>query len=481
MSQWELMAKPLKVPEHDANELIHYGRRTRRLIFGLSVSLSLIIALAIPTVVFVIDDSNLESRANTHVVAVADSLSRLIASDPDFWMFRQVAVDAVLASHFDERIVGELLHIVVRDANGDEVTARGQQIADYALPVSATLHDGVRDAGTVEMTYSTENIFNDALNALAFSLISAVFFLLFIHLLPMRALDRTLQQIELDQARLHENTTRIAEEIKIREEIEEHLAMARKLEAMGTLLGGIAHSINNFLVPVTTLTGIVRDDLPANSEARDDLNRVIVAAVGAGDVLRDVLNFTRVTENPIDTCDINNTLRNTIPLAAAAAPANIIIDHALPEHVRQVTMKESDVQTIFLNLISNASDAIGPEGGRIVITTDDQQIDANTPDRPKDLDDGTYVRLSMADDGEGIPPNLITKIFDPFFTTKKVNEGSGLGLSVSYGLMGSAGGDIYVESEEGNGTRFDLYFPVSAGPAEMADQMDQSDPASVKG
>ena len=256
----------------------------------------------------------------------------------------------------------------------------------------------------------------------------------------------------------------MAAEIERRKRLESRLAAHQKMEALGTLVGGIAHSVNNFLVPVMTLSKLMADDAPPGSEQAEDLRRIHLSSQKASQLLRQVLAFSRSTESTGGgSCDLVAGVRRALVIGRAALPSAVRLEERYEVNTAWVPAGDSEVDTMVLNLLSNAVDALVEAAGQIRIGLGAVEIvkgdAAGTPVR---AEDGRYAHLWVEDDGSGIPDDVLPHIFDPFFTTKAVGKGSGLGLSVIYSQVTQAGGDIVARSRRGEGTRFDIYLPWRA-------------------
>lgn len=255
-----------------------------------------------------------------------------------------------------------------------------------------------------------------------------------------------------------------AAEVERRKRIESRLAAHQKMEALGTMLGGIAHSVNNFLLPIVTLSKMLKDGSPAGSEQREDLARIQSSGEKASKLLRQVLAFARTNENSSSgSCELVSCLHRALDLARASLPASITLTEST--HLREawVPEDETDIDTILLNLVGNAVDAMKDGVGHIEVGLDRVVVETDMIDgMPVQLEAGAYARLSVADDGRGISEDVLPHIFEPFFTTKPVGKGTGLGLSIAYTTLTQAGGDIVVSSKPGAGTRFDLFLPLLA-------------------
>ena len=223
-------------------------------------------------------------------------------------------------------------------------------------------------------------------------------------------------------------------EVEQRKVVEGQLAKHQKLEALGTMLGGIAHSVNNFLTPIIALTQMLKMDLPEDDEPQDDLDRILSSATSASVVLKDVMAFTRSTGNvDLDArlTEFVECLTRTITIARTATPSAITMDSKIDLPEAWVCMQSADIETMILVLIANASDAMERGTGKIWIRVEGTHVkNGMIRGEATRLTDGKYVHLMVEDNGSGISPTVLPSIFDPFFTTKVVGKGTGLGLSV---------------------------------------------------
>lgn len=250
-------------------------------------------------------------------------------------------------------------------------------------------------------------------------------------------------------------------EVKRRKAIEASLASHQKLEALGTMLGGIAHSVNNYLMPIMVLSKMVQKELPEESEVQEDLQRIYTSAEHASVVLKDVMAFSRGDELSDKRCEIVTCVTRALNITKAATPSTIEVVADITAPKSWVAAQGADIETLLLNLASNASDAMEKTTGTLSIRL--ERVVLNEEEvlaRGISVVPGLMVHLSISDTGKGIDEKYLSRIFDPFFTTKEVGKGSGLGLSVTHATVKQAGGDIQVSSEQGIGTRFDIYLPV---------------------
>ena len=236
-------------------------------------------------------------------------------------------------------------------------------------------------------------------------------------------------------------------------ETERQLLHSQKLEAMGTLAGGIAHELNNALVPVLALTKVTAGRLPEGSRERKNILKVHGAAERARDLVRQILAFGRKQPSEQIWFDLAAVVRETIGLMRSTLPTTIEI----AEQVAEVPMLFGDpgqLHQAIVNLMTNAAQAIGDKHGRIIVGLDPVK---GNPEG---------VCLSVEDTGCGMDEATALRIFEPFFTTKNVGDGTGLGLSVVHGIVNGHGGRIEVKSKAGAGTRFEIYLPVPEATAQ---------------
>lgn len=247
-----------------------------------------------------------------------------------------------------------------------------------------------------------------------------------------------------------------------RQRLEATLRQALKMEAVGTLAGGIAHDFNNVLLPMMMLTQLTINRLPAGGRERSDLERVLAAQKRAKSLVGQILAFSRGSSGEYVDVDLMDICRETMTLLRASLPSTVTLVDRL-EPTPTVRADSTQIQQVVMNLCTNAAQAMPSAKGTITVRL-------GTVDWPGggDLPRGRYCRLEVADDGSGIPPEIVERIFDPFFTTKEVGVGTGLGLSVVHGIVSAHKGAISVHSEVGQGTVFTILLPVKQGQLESA-------------
>ncbi len=234
-----------------------------------------------------------------------------------------------------------------------------------------------------------------------------------------------------------------------RQRLEAQLRHSQKLEALGTLAGGVAHDLNNALVPIIALTKATMRQLPEGRERRN-LEKVFRASEHARELVRQIVAFSRKEESVKRAFDLGATVREALSLLAASVPKTI----RLEEHIEPVPVVFGDptqLHQVVMNLVANAAQAIGDQPGSIAV-----RLSSVSPEG---------MLLTVTDSGRGMDEATLARIFDPFFTTKEVGEGTGLGLSVAHGIIAAHGGRIEATSRPGEGSEFRVFLPAATDQA----------------
>ena len=230
------------------------------------------------------------------------------------------------------------------------------------------------------------------------------------------------------------------------------LLQSEKQASIGKLAGGVAHEINNPLTGIFTFTHMLlrQKDLPA--EVRSDLETIAHETERVRKIVKGLLDFSRQTELDRESTDVNRLVRFTISLVEnQALIKGVSLNFEPGEGLPTLILDRNQMQSVLLNIIINALDATEP-GGNITLTTG-MGLSASKPDQKG-------IQIVCTDTGCGIPAENLDKLFDPFFTTKEIGQGTGLGLSVSYGIVERHGGTIWVQSKVGRGSTFTIWLPV---------------------
>jgi PAS domain S-box-containing protein len=256
-------------------------------------------------------------------------------------------------------------------------------------------------------------------------------------------------------------TTEKAQEKK-RHRLENQLRQAQKMEAMGTLAGGIAHDFNNILSAISGFTELTLLNLPDDAAIRENLTNVKSAAGRATDLVRQILAFSRQSENEKLPIQISSVVKEALQLLRASMPSSIEIRKAIDNTPLPVMADPTQIHQIVMNLCTNALHAMESSGGTLDVSLKQVELPSENHRPPKALPPGRYVMLTVADDGCGMDPQTMHRIFDPYFTTKTKGKGTGLGLAVVHGIVENHDGAIGVSSSPGQGTHFTIFFPVAA-------------------
>jgi PAS domain S-box-containing protein len=252
-----------------------------------------------------------------------------------------------------------------------------------------------------------------------------------------------------------------AEKNRIR--LEAQLQQAQKMEAIGSLAGGIAHDLNNILFPITGLSEMVMDDLPPGEPIRESIEQIHRSARRGSDLVKQILAFSRQSNPQKLPIRMQPILKESVNLIRATIPRNIEITRDIDPDCGMVSADPTQVHQIMMNLITNAFHAVEKTGGNIRVELKEVTLEDHDRKEPSPfpaLPFGRYARISVADSGTGMDPSTISKIFEPYFTTKEQGKGTGLGLSVVHGIVKEYGGDIRVYSEIGKGSVFHIYLPL---------------------
>jgi len=252
-------------------------------------------------------------------------------------------------------------------------------------------------------------------------------------------------------------------DIKIREQerknLEIRIRQSQKMEALGTLAGGIAHDFNNILSSIIGFTELAKLNLNEDEEATSNLDEVISAGLRARDLVRHILTFSRKSDAQKDIIQIVPLIKECIKFLKASVSPNIDIRHHFTRTDITVLSDPTQLHQTLMNLFTNSAYAMKEKGGTLEVKLDSINTVQEGIYPIKEIIPGKYVQLIISDTGCGIPENLIGKIFEPFFTTKGRMEGTGIGLSTVYGIIKEMKGEIFVDSEEGLGTTFEILIP----------------------
>jgi two-component system cell cycle sensor histidine kinase/response regulator CckA len=262
---------------------------------------------------------------------------------------------------------------------------------------------------------------------------------------------------------------RAAAALRVREE---QLRHAQKLEAVGRLAGGIAHDFNNLLMVIQGSVNLILMTAKEEVAHRSDLEEIVRATQRAAALTSQLLAFGRRQVLRPEIVNLNLAVEHLSKMMRRVIGEDIELRTELDPQLVSVRVDPGQLEQAIVNLIVNARDAM-PSGGRITLRTDHAQLTAKDAARaPYRIVPGDYVRLTVEDTGMGMPDRVLARVFEPFFTTKPPGKGSGLGLSMVYGIIKQSGGYIWAKSQQNHGTTIEIYLPAVSGEANPAGEED---------
>jgi len=256
---------------------------------------------------------------------------------------------------------------------------------------------------------------------------------------------------------------RAEEQEIIKRELEEHLRQAQKMEAVGMLAGGIAHDFNNILSGILGFASFLLSKVEEGSDLYNNLSLIEQSAVRASDLTRQLLAFARRKHFAKQPVSMNQCIEEVMGILQRSISKNVVIRMELAKDLPPVLGDPGQLNQVIMNLCLNAADAMSEKGGTLRLKTAHRLLTAREKAVLVGAGPGEYVCIMVSDTGRGMTEEIQKHIFDPFFTTKADRGGSGLGLSIVYGIITNHGGDITVESAPEKGSVFRLYFPVHHG------------------
>lgn len=243
-----------------------------------------------------------------------------------------------------------------------------------------------------------------------------------------------------------------------RRELEAQLRQAQKMEAIGTLAGGVAHDFNNILAAILGYTELAKQTMVPESEPDHCLAEVLKATYRAKGLVQQILAFSRKGEQEIKPMRIQFVVKEALKLLRASIPSAIDIQQRIAPDCAPILADPTRIHQIILNLCTNASHAMEAKGGTLSVLLENANLTEKDA-QPLGLAPGDYVLLVVSDTGYGMGKEVLDHIFEPYFTTKEQGKGAGMGLAIVHGLVTASGGRISVASAKGQGTTFRIFFP----------------------
>jgi signal transduction histidine kinase/CheY-like chemotaxis protein len=276
-----------------------------------------------------------------------------------------------------------------------------------------------------------------------------------------------------ETARLHArevaaSNKELKKEIAVREQAEQALREAQKMEAVGRLAGGIAHDFNNLLMVIRGHAALSLNRVGSDGALRRELNEILKSTDRASSLTRRLLAFSRKQVLQLRVLDLNTLVKQVKELLPPVLGEDIQLFLDLDPEAGRVKADAAQMEQVLMNLVFNARDAM-PEGGELTIQTAHTQLDEAWVQRHAGAQTGPHVMLAVHDTGRGMDEEVLTHIFEPFFTTKDRTKGTGLGLATVYGTVRQSGGYITVSSKVGQGTVFQIFLPRVEDPVEVVE------------
>ncbi len=254
------------------------------------------------------------------------------------------------------------------------------------------------------------------------------------------------------------------------------LQQAQKMEAIGTLAGGVAHDFNNILSIILGNAELSKVDIDPSHPAHHNIQEICTASMRAKEIVQQLLGFSRQREQNLQPTHLMPLVKEGVKFMRATIPANIDMHSELTVTEDVILADATQIHQVMINLLTNASHAMEKTGGSLSVRADNVTLDRRLSAAILSVPAGRYVRIVISDTGQGIPEADRNRIFDPYFTTKTVGKGTGMGLAVVHGIINSYGGGIVLDSTPGVGTAFTIYLPLVDDAADVTLAKDEGPP-----
>ncbi len=254
-------------------------------------------------------------------------------------------------------------------------------------------------------------------------------------------------------------------------QLDQYVRRSQKMEALGTLAGGVAHDFNNILTPIVINMELAQLELPEGSSLKSYVEMTLAAAQHGKELISQIIAFSRQKEPRRERLNLDDLVKETLELLATSLPGNITVRREIFRARGAIMADPGQVRQLIINLYNNAVYAMKESGGVLEVGLAPVEVSGCQALVATDLAPGPYLKLTVRDTGAGMAPEVMEKAFDPFFTTKKQGEGAGLGLAVVLSIVKGLGGAVTAESEPGRGSTFTIFLPrFKAAPARQVGQ-----------
>ena len=254
-------------------------------------------------------------------------------------------------------------------------------------------------------------------------------------------------------------TMGIARDITEHKKLEEQVLQSQKMDSIGNLAGGIAHDFNNLLGGILGYASYVKKKMSPKDPLYHSVKNIERSAQQAAELTKQLLGFARRGKNQVKPINCNALIQDLIKFLGRTIDKRVTLEVELDAHLNLIEGDETQLEQSLINICLNARDAM-PSGGTLKIVTANQTPPQIDHLKQRGRKEGDYIKITLSDTGTGMTPEVQSQIFEPFFTTKEPGRGTGLGLSMVYGIIQNHGGYIDLKSEPGQGTSFELYLPA---------------------
>ncbi|BHH82033.1 hypothetical protein LA52FAK_03220 [Desulforhopalus sp. 52FAK] len=261
----------------------------------------------------------------------------------------------------------------------------------------------------------------------------------------------------LDENGDFEHLVHIVKDITESKKLEDELFQSHKMEAVGTLAGGIAHDFNNILSAIMGFAEFIKEDVPVGSQIGQDADEILSATNRAKDLVKQILTFSRKSDHKKEVVEPHLVVQEAVSMLQSTFPTSLMIVEDIQTDCCPIHVNSTNLHQVVINLCANARHAMEDDKGVLRVELKDVSRRKSAIDST--LEQQNYVVLRVIDNGCGMAPEDLERIFEPYYTTREVGSGSGLGLSVTHGIVEDCNGFVEVESEPGEGTAFSVYFP----------------------
>jgi signal transduction histidine kinase len=403
---------------------------------GALLFFALVLVAIGPALIFISGFAELSARVEADLNHGADKISEYIAGQSDKWRFLSEKINSVIESSSAGR---RNYSYRVLDRSNNVIVDRVAFSALISITRTTSLSDGINPVGRFELSHSLGPVLAEtAIAAVAGLFLSGILTYLFIRTV-LRFINATLQQAANNEKKMR---------------------YMEKLTSLGLLVGGIAHNFNNLLQPIRLLSETTMDSFPEHSRMHKNLKVINYSADQASKLVGQIMEVSRQDSPKTENLELRDVIERVLDLVRPTMPPSITMKNRLASVGGRVLVDRVQIESVILNLISNAIDSIDGKKGEIEIAISREDIQSIRATELIHLEPGDYMKITITDTGIGMSAETQSRIFEPFFSTKEGRGGTGLGLSTALSIIARHRGGIEVESGVGKGTAFHVYLPL---------------------